>query len=133
MIRSSNMSRWHSPMLVVDFKYNIIRIHRSTLDALGNPRYIEILVSPRQAKIAIRAQEKQTITSQKVNLESLLLQRSIQLYSTDLVRELLEINPSWEDEQIYRMEGVLIDSENIVMFDGSDSELIHSDEYAAAQ
>ena len=127
------MSRWHSPMLVVDFNYNIIRIHRSTLDALGNPEYVEILVSPKHAKIGIRAHDKQTITSQKVNSESLLHQRSIQLYSTDLARELLEINPKWENDQIYRMEGVLIDSENMVLFNGMDSELIHSEEYATAQ
>ena len=48
-------------------------------------------------------------------------------------RELLEINPKWKNDQIYRMEGVLINSENMVLFNGMDSELIHSEEYATAQ
>ena len=127
------MSRWHSPILVVDFKYNVLRIHRSTLDALGNPDYFEILVSPKKGRIAIRAQKTRTPTAQKVSLQSLTLQRSIQLYSTVLTRELLSINPAWENEQIYRMEGALVDSEKLVIFDSLRSELIHSDEYAAAQ
>ena len=127
------MSKCLSPVLVVDFKYNIIRIHRSTLLALGNPSFFDVLVSPSQGKIGIRAQQSRTTTAQKVNTTSLELQRSIQLYSTNLVRQLLEINPEWDDEQIYKMEGVLIDSEDMVMFDSHNSELIHNDEYAAAQ
>ena len=127
------MSKCLSPVLVVDFKYNIIRIHRSTLLALGNPSFFDVLVSPSQGKIGIRAQQSRTTTAQKVNTTSLELQRSIQLYSTNLVRQLLEINPKWDDEQIYKMEGVLIDSEDMVMFDSHNSELIHNDEYAAAQ
>lgn len=127
------MSKCLSPVLVVDFKYNIIRIHRSTLLALGNPSFFDVLVSPSQGKIGIRAQQSRTTTAQKVNTTSLELQRSIQLYSTNLVRQLLEINPKWDDEQIYKMKGVLIDSEDMVMFDSHNSELIHNDEYAAAQ
>ena len=42
------MSKCLSPVLVVDFKYNIIRIHRSTLLALGNPSFFDVLVSPSQ-------------------------------------------------------------------------------------
>lgn len=127
------MSKCLSPVLVVDFKYNIIRIHRSTLLALGNPSFFDVLVSPSQGKIGIRAQKNRTTTAQKVNKTSLELQRSIQLYSTNLVRQLLEINPKWDDEQIYKMEGVLINSEDMVMFDSHNSELIHNDDYAAAQ
>ena len=127
------MSKCLSPVLVVDFKYNIIRIHRSTLLALGNPSFFDVLVSPSQGKIGIRAQQSRSTTAQKVSTTSLEHQRSIQLYSTNLVRQLLEINPEWDDEQIYKMEGVLIDSEDMVMFDSHNSELIHNDEYAAAQ
>jgi hypothetical protein len=127
------MNRLRSPILVVDFKYNIIRIHRSTLVALGHPKYIELIVSPSKGIIGIRAQESQTPTAQKINAESFALQRSVQLYSTNLVRELLGINPEWQNEQIYKMEGVLKDSEHIVLFDVSSSELVHSDEYATAQ
>ena len=127
------MNRLRSPILVVDFKYNIIRIHRSTLAALDNPQYIDMLVNPSKGMIGIRAQSKQTPTAQKVNRESLVLQRSIQLYSTHLVRELFGLNPEWQDGQIYKMEGVLINSEHTVLFDVSSSELVHSDEYATAQ
>ena len=127
------MNRLRSPILVVDFKYNIIRIHRSTLVALGNPTYIELIVSPGKGFIGIRSQELQTPTAQKINSESFVLQRSVQLYSTTLVRELLGLNPDWQDEQIYKMEGVLINSEHTVLFDVSASELVHSDEYATVQ
>ena len=127
------MNRLRSPILVVDFKYNIIRIHRSTLAALDNPQYIDMLVNPSKGMIGIRAQSKQTPTAQKVNRDSLVLQRSIQLYSTHLVRELFGLNPEWQDGHIYKMEGVLINSEHTVLFDVSSSELVHSDEYATAQ
>lgn len=127
------MNRLRSPILVVDFKYNIIRIHRSTLVALGNPTFIEMIVSPSKGMIGIRAADTQTPTSQRINTASIALQRSIQLYSTNLVRELLGINPEWQDEQIYKMEGVLKNSEHMVLFDFSSSELVHSDEYATAQ
>ena len=127
------MSRLHSPILVVDLKYNIIRIHRSTLTALNNPRYIDIIVSPTKGKIGIRAQLERTPTSQAINTKALALQRSIQLYSTELLKELLTISPDWEEGHIYKMEGELIDSESIVIFSVSDSAIIHSDEYAAAR
>lgn len=127
------MSRLHSPILVVDLKYNIIRIHRSTFAALGNPKYIELIVSPSHGKIGIRAQNKKTPSSQKINASSLALQRSIQLYSTGLIKELQYISPDWEDGHIYKMEGVLVNSEGVVIFDVAESEVIHSDEYAEAQ
>ncbi|SDB52046.1 hypothetical protein [Butyrivibrio sp. INlla16] len=127
------MNRSRSPILVVDFKYNIIRIHRSTLMALGHPKFIELIVAPSKGIIGIRAEATLTPTAQRVNTDSLALQRSVQLYSTNLVRELLGLNPEWQNEQIYKMEGVLKDSERTVLFDISNSELVHSDEYAAAQ
>ena len=127
------MSRLHSPILVVDLKHYIIRIHRSTLTALGNPKYIDIIVSPAQGKIGIRAQSERTPSSQRINTKSIALQRSIQLYSTELLKELITITPSWETGYIYKMEGELIDSEAIAIFSVADSEIIHNDEYATAR
>mgnify|MGYP007110268047 CR=1 FL=1 len=38
----------NAPMIVIDHKNSQIRIHRNTLQLLGDPEYIQLLVNPGQ-------------------------------------------------------------------------------------
>ena len=41
------------PIISINFKRNLIRIHKATLDLLGQPEYIQLLVNPDDRTIAI--------------------------------------------------------------------------------
>ena len=43
------------PILCIDLKKSLIRIHRNTLRLLGDPDYIQLLINPATKMIAIKA------------------------------------------------------------------------------
>ncbi len=122
------MSSCHSPALVIDLKYMAIRIHRSTLEALENPEYIELLVSPSLSTLAIRASSK-TTTAQRINRQKLDTSQSIMLYSTPLVQNILNISPDWEIGCKYKMVGIAIPDRSMIVFEMRKARKIHEYEY----
>lgn len=46
------------PILSIDLKKSLIRIHRNTLRLLGDPDYIQLMINPNSKMIAIKAGEQ---------------------------------------------------------------------------
>ena len=38
----------NSAIMTIDLKWNRFRIHKSTLNKMGNPRYVQFLVNPEE-------------------------------------------------------------------------------------
>lgn len=111
------MNKYHkSPILFIDLKKNRIRIHRYTLQLLGNPEYIQILVNPEAGEIAVRRTVMQGALSHKVASIHLGSQKSYELYSKKLLRELSSISYSWREDQSYQLYGTLVSSHQLVRF-----------------
>lgn len=47
----------NTEILSFDTKKFRIRIHKSTIHALGNPKYIDLLVNPEKRLVAVRAHD----------------------------------------------------------------------------
>lgn len=54
------------PILSIDLKKSLIRIHRNTLRLLGDPDYIQLLINPNSKMIAIKAGDKRDYLAHKV-------------------------------------------------------------------
>lgn len=114
--------------MVIDLKYMSIRIHKSTLDALGNPEYIELLVAPLLRTLAIRPSNK-TVTAKRINKQKLDSSRSFMVYSTPLVQNILNISPDWDIGHTYKMEGKAIPDKSMIVFEMRNARKIHEYEY----
>lgn len=107
-----NKTQEQQPSLSIDLKKNRIRIHRRTLHLLGNPNYIQILVNPSKQSLVLLPSVSQDHLAHKINW--LYLDdpnNSYELYSKALVKTINKLQ-AWEPEQLYRIEGTCISTQN---------------------
>lgn len=88
------------PMIVIDSKNNRIRIHRNTLHLLGDPEYIQLLVNPERLMIAVLSSQKLK-TANVIRWDRIAENRSCELYSKILIRQLGSICPYWKKNGKY--------------------------------
>lgn len=108
----------HSVMISIDIKKYRIRFHKSTLHALGDPPYVQLLVNPTAGIVALRAVDRYSYGDpvHRVPRQQLQSGSSIEIYSTSLVQTLMQVVPDLADGRLYRMSGELVPSENIAVF-----------------
>lgn len=90
------------PSLCIDLKKKRIRIHRRTLQLIGNPEYIQLLVNPSDSKIAIRRSGREDYLAHKVNMDAI---DCIELYSSILIENLMTVNNGLSWNRSYRLYG----------------------------
>ena len=54
-------------LLTIDPRKSRIRLHKTTLHALGDPKFIQFLISQKQRNFAIRAVDKEFIDAQPIH------------------------------------------------------------------
>lgn len=124
-----NKAQEQQPSLSIDLKKNRIRIHRRTLHLLGNPNYIQILVNPTKQSLVLLPSVSEDHLAHKINW--LYLDdpsNSYELYSKALIKTINTLQ-AWEPEQIYRIEGTCIATDNsgvAILFYLKESALIES-------
>lgn len=64
------------PAIFIDLKKNRIRIYKHTLQMLGKPDYIQLLVNPADRIIAVRCTDSQDHLSHKIYWDELLSHKS---------------------------------------------------------
>ena len=102
----------------IDLKKDRIRIHRTTLYKLGNPKLIQLLLSP-ECKVAIKAVERKVPGGQEieVNLDKLPPEISFEVYSGLLIERMREAKPELlHDGNVYRLTGTVNKEKKIAMF-----------------
>lgn len=102
--------------LSVDLKKFRLRIHKTTLNQLGQPRYIQLLVSPKEKAIAIRGLEKRCKEAHKVSFTRMKPDNSFELYSKQLVITLMSLLPDLEKNFTYRLTGEVHTDEKVAFF-----------------
>lgn len=100
----------------VDLKKHRLRIHRNTLNALSVPKYVQLMINPKEMVIAICGSDRAMLESHKVNLSQLGAENSYELYSKTLINELKAIVPNLDSGNSYRFYGKKIAGENIAVF-----------------
>jgi len=113
------MSRQHSshtPVLALDMKRHLIRIHKSTLIHLNNPEYIQLLVNPKKRTIVVMCSSKGDHLAHKVPYERIRKGKSFVLYSSFLLNRLNSLSGECDPECTYRIYGTYNETCNVVRF-----------------
>ena len=104
--------------IAIDLKKYRIRIHKSTIHLLGDPKYIQLLVKPESSQMAIRAIEKETRGDQnfKVDSKRMKSDNSYELYSQTLIQKLCTIVEWLEPNFTYRLNGEILSTQKAALF-----------------
>lgn len=115
------------PILSIDLKKHRIRIHKITLEMLGNPKYVQLLVNPQSKIIALRPSSQEDYSTHRVNLELLEDGYCCELYSYSFMHRLCQINSTRKPNQSYRIYGQFINHNSIACFSMENIKPINSD------
>lgn len=104
------------PTMSVDLKKYRIRIHKNTLHSIGDPDHVLLLVNPEERTIALLSSNNSDPRAHKLIQISSSNQKSIELYSRSLVKNLRNLCSYWQDNQSYRLYGEIITNEGVAQF-----------------
>ena len=102
----------------VDVARNRIRINRSTLRAIGNPRFVQLLVNTESRVVAIRATDKDEAREQTYKIPRSIANTDYPavITSQSFMTLLKEAFPSLIPKNSYQLSGIIIPSERITLF-----------------
>ena len=105
-------------VISVDLKKNRIRMYKSMLHLLENPKYIQLLVNPQKKQVAIRGLDTTTPNDQSERIKpyKFMTGDSYELYSQDFVHKLCKVAGDLEKNYSYRLYGTIISSERAALF-----------------
>lgn len=114
--------------IALDLKKNRIRIHKSTLRRLGEPKIVQLLLNPEKKAIIISCPARSMPESQdeKVIFDKPGHDGSFQLYSLELIRRIQAMCPELENNCLYHIDGKHIPGMNAAYFLIKDSRLVGS-------
>ena len=106
----------NSVTITLDFKKARIRLYKSMLHLLGDPKYIQLLINPDEQMVCIRCLEYPSSNSQSYTLNHNRFHRedSIELYSSPLTSALQKILNT--ERGTYRMTGVVNETQRLAVF-----------------
>lgn len=115
---NSSISIMSGNIISFDLKKYRIRIHKSTIHALGDPKYIHFLVNPSKRTIAIRAYSGTTPGKDAHRIKQSLMDsdNSYEIYSRYFVMNLCRIVGILEPDYGYRISGVIVPSEKMAVY-----------------
>ena len=103
--------------ILVDMKKYRIRIHKATLRELRYPHYLSLVINPDEYTLGITAGSAEDKTAHRVRTSVLNSRECCELYSSTLIRALLNLCPEWNSYGKYRLTGTFIPEANMVLFD----------------
>lgn len=108
----------YSETMSFDLKKFRIRIHKSTIRAIGDPRYIHLLVSPDKKSVGVRAclDKSPDKDAHRVNRHLMESENSYEIYSSAFVKKLCKVVGSPDENASYRIKGKIIASEKMAVY-----------------
>ena len=93
-------------IMTIDLKRSRFRIHKSTLNKMGKPQYIQFLVNPEEMFIAVLGSDRPLAggTANRVKLVQM-PNHSIEFYSNALLCALVNMIGTLDFQYSYRMTG----------------------------
>ena len=116
-----------NPVISLDYRsYRRLRVHKKTLEMLGNPEYIQVLVNPTSKTVAIRVSDRNDPLALRVNTKYL-KKDYYELNSIELLRALSLVNEGFNAGRTYRVYGEMSDHNRVAVFKVDDNgELNHA-------
>lgn len=115
------------PIIFIDQKKMRIRIHRTTLTALGNPKFVQILVNPKDYYIVIKSATAKDRLAHRVKTSINSKHYSMELYSKDLILKFREVCEWLLPSEQYRISGEIIASESLARFNLKNAMVFNSE------
>lgn len=116
MSRSTSAASKSTPVMLIDFKRDRIRVHKNTLHLMGDPDYIQFLINPESQTLAIRISDSKDTLAHKVRWSLVSNGRCCEFYSKHLVYTIRNCFYPMIEQRAYRFYGEMIESEPIAYF-----------------
>ena len=102
----------------IDPRKSRIRIHRTLLQLLGFPKYIQFLVNPNNKSMAIKRIEKPIagMPCEKIKPQEFMINDSYELYSKSLVESLCRVYGKLNLNYTYHLTGEIVQSQRMAVF-----------------
>lgn len=102
----------------IDFKKNRVRIHKESLRLIGDPKYIQFLVSVKTSQVAIRGidEDRRGSNAHKVNRTILASDFSFEIYSRTFTEKLRAVFDGFDEACTYRLTGTVLPNDRAVVF-----------------
>lgn len=102
----------------IDTKGNLIRIHKNMLHLLGDPPYIQLLINPVTAEVALRSVNKKVAYDQthRISKKMYLSDRSIEIFSKSFIDRISKLIPGLSSNSRFHLFGSVIQSEKVAVF-----------------
>jgi len=104
------------PAMTLDCKRCRIRLHGTTISALGNPEYVLLIINPDDLTIGVMGTDKNEAGAHKL-YGGRYGRAYSELISTPLLREINRVCNEIKLGNSYRLEGVKMPNKNIVVFE----------------
>lgn len=118
------MNKTTQPTISISFKKPLIRIYKSTLHLIGTPTHVLLLVNPKEKTLVISPSDGSDLKAHYVAKYLAKNKKSIELYSTSLIKQLKCLCPNFEEGSAYKFFGKYIPPEGIAEFKMQDAILI---------
>ena len=107
-----------SATISIDPRKSRIRIHKTLLQLLGFPKYIQFLVNPNNKSFAIKSVEKAIpgLPCEKIKPQEFMISDSYELYSKSLVASLCRVYGKLNLKYTYHLTGEIVESQKMVVF-----------------
>ena len=109
------------PAILIDLKKDRIRIYKKTLHAIGDPKYILLLVNPEERAIVILRSDMDDQRAVRLPQARFNDKQCFELHSKALIQNLRCMSADWVDDYSYRIYGDVVDSEGVAQFCISDA------------
>ena len=104
-----------TPSILIDIKKNRIRIHKKTIHALGDPKYVLLLVNPEGATVGILRSNRER-NAHRIPQATMDSKQCYEIYSTTLMQALCKVCPNLHDSDSYRMFGEVLPKKGLAVF-----------------
>lgn len=104
-----------NPSVSINLRKPVVRINKDTLSAIGNPKYIILLVNPDDCSLGVSPGNKNDRRAHCISKYNS-SRNTMELYSTSFVNNLLKLCPTWHKQGSYKIQGKEIKGMNVVKF-----------------
>lgn len=104
--------------MAIDVKKNRLRVHKNTLKVLGNPPYVQLLLSPKRREIVVLKRDRTIPNGQEIKV---VFDRSnprgcFDIYSKELMERIRKQFSGLDQQGLYRLTGYEMPEEGGVCF-----------------
>ena len=101
--------------LTIDIKQNRLRIYKSVLHMMGDPKNIQLLVNPEEMVVAIRCVDVARKDDQTHRIK-MVANNCVEISSMAFIRKLCTVVGSLDPSHLYRLAGRVYPTERVAVF-----------------